>query len=296
MLNISKTQFTNHLHAAVYSFNSLCRKPIVTLLTTIVIAIAFTLPTLFWIFAENINKLTSEWTRGGAVSLYLTNSYPTTALEQVLAIDGIEKAKLKTPEEGLQELQSQEGMQDIIKYLPENPLPAIIEITPSLKLKSPAAMESLQARLKNLPFVAEAKIDMQWITRLDAVLSFATKIAQALMILLAFSVALIIANTLKLALYSKQEEIKILKLIGATDAYILRPFLYSGIWYGLFGAVLAIVFVHIFMLSIVFAAEELSVIYQVNYPLLGLSITQAYTIVLFSMILGWVGARVSVKF
>ena len=105
----------------------------------------------------------------------------------------------------------------------------------------------------------------------------------------------IIGTTLRLAIHNRQEEIQILKLIGATDPYILRPFLYSGIWYGLGGAVLAIFLVNIFILSLGIAVNQLAIVYQMHYPLTGLSIRQILLLLLFASILGWLGALLSAK-
>lgn len=216
-------------------------------------------------------------------------------LEQVQALAGVGKASLKTPADGLQELQQQEGMHDIMRYLPENPLPATIEVIPALAVNQPFQIEQLFNRLKVLPQVEQAKLDMEWITRLHAILGFANKAAHAVMALLASAVVLIIGNTLRLAIHNRHEEIQVLKLIGATDSFIARPFLYSGIWFSLAGAILAVLFVNIFMLSFAVAIKQLASAYQMNYPIMGLSVRQAYLLVLVSTLLGWLGARLSVN-
>lgn len=299
MLKNLRAQGAYHLQAATNSFNFLCRRPLATMMTVIVIAIALTLPALFWVFTDSLGQLTVDWQRGGHISLYLkpalTSSEQTKVLTEIQAVDGVGQAILKSPEEGMQEMQKQEGMQDIMRYLPENPLPAVIEVIPTLAVKTPLEVDQLFARLKNLPQVEQGKLDIQWLTRLHAILGFAAKAAHALMALLACSVVLIVGNTLRLAIHNRQEEIKVLKLIGATDAFIVRPFLYSGIWYGLVGAIFAVLLVNIFMLSIAVALQELASSYQMHYPLMGLSVKQAYLIVVAAIVLGWLGARLSVR-
>ncbi|MFC3908988.1 permease-like cell division protein FtsX [Legionella dresdenensis] len=297
MLDALQALAAYHVQAATNSFNFLCRRPLATMMTVIVIAIALTLPVLFWVFSDNVEHLTADWQRSGHISLYLKQSTGEDAvlLGQIRAVDGVGQATMKTPAEGLAELQQQEGMNDIVKYLPENPLPAVVSITPALTIDNPLKLQQLYDRLRALPQVEQAKLDMEWITRLDAILGFVSKIANALMALLASAVVLIIGNTLRLAIQNRHEEIQVLKLIGATDAFILRPFLYSGIWYGLAGAIFAILFTNIIMLSIAVAIEELASVYHMRYPLLGLSVKQAYMIVLAAIALGWLGARLSVK-
>ncbi|AAU28726.1 TPA: FtsX-like permease family protein [Legionella pneumophila] len=299
MLKRSQSLLAYHLQAAANSLNLFCRKPIATMMTVIVIAIALALPTLFWVFTDNLSELTNRWQRGGHISLFLKPSLPeaeqTSLLEKVRTTEGVGQANIKSAADGLSELTQQEGMQDIMRYLPENPLPAVIEVVPALVIDSPAKLDLLSRKLQAFPQVALAKLDMEWINRLHAILGFSGKAANALMALLALAVVFIIGNTLRLDIHNRQEEIKILKLIGATDPYIIRPFLYSGIWYGAAGALLAIFLVNIFILTLGVAVNQLANVYQMHYPLACLSLRQILLLVLFAIILGWLGALLSVK-
>ena len=299
MLKKGQSLLAYHMQAILYSLNLLCRKPIATMMTVVVIAIALALPALFWVFSDNLKQLTADWQLGGHISLYLqpgiTEVEQTKVLKKVRDSQGVGSASLKSAEEGLTELSEQEGMHDIKSYLPENPLPAVIDVLPTSPADSPAKLDLLSRQLGQLPQVAEAKIDMEWVSRLHAILGVVKKIANALLALLGLAVVLIVSNTLRLAIQNRQEEIQILKLIGATDPYILRPFLYSGIWYGLAGASVAVFLVNIFILSLGMVVNQLAVVYQVNYPLTNMSIRQILLLVLFATILGWLGARLSVK-
>ena len=299
MLIQLKRLAASHFHAAVNSFNSLCRRPGATLITVIVIAITLTLPTLFWVFSNNLSQLTLGWQNSGTVSLYLKPGLSVAQQNQLVTdvrnIQGVGEVSLKTPAEGIKELQQQEGMNDIMRYLPENPLPAVIEVIPATTVNTPIQIEQLFNHLQALPQVEQAKLDREWIRRVHAILGFAGEIANALMILLASAVVLIVGNTLRLAIHNRNDEIRVLKLIGASDQFIIRPFLYSGIWYGLLGAVFAVLFVNIFMLSLAVGLQELASAYHMRYPLKGLTVFQAYLIVLAAIGLSWLGARLSVK-
>jgi cell division transport system permease protein len=149
--------------------------------------------------------------------------------------------------------------------------------------------------LKDIPEVEQAKLDVQWVKRLNAILGFTATIAHGLMLLLAMAVLLIVGNTLRLAIQNRHEEIQVLKLIGATDPFIIRPFLYSGIWYGLAGAILAVVLVNLFLFSLAMAANQLASVYQMHYPIIGLSLVQGILLLIVAASLGWLGARLSVK-
>lgn len=268
-------------------------------MTVVVIAIALALPALFWVFSDNLTHLTADWQRSGHISLYLqpglTDVEQKRILKAVQTTQGVGSATLKSSQAGLAELVEQEGMHDIMQYLPENPLPAVINVSPALTVDSPAKLDLLSRQLRSLSQIADAKVDMEWIGRLHAILGVVAKVANALLALLALAVLLIIGNTLRLAIQNRQEEIQILKLVGATDPFILRPFLYSGIWYGLAGALVAVFLVNIFILSLGLVVNQLAVVYQMHYPLSGLSIRQILLLVLFAIILGWLGARLSVK-
>lgn len=299
MLKSIKGHAAYHFQAAINSLNFLCTRPLSSMTTVLVIAIALTLPALFWVCTDNLGKLTIDWKSGGHISLYLksqlTADEEKELLTKISAVQQVAKATLKTKAQGLLELQQQEGMQDIMLYLPENPLPAVIDVVPESSVNNPVKMKAFFEHLKTFSEIEEAKLDLEWITRLHAVLGFVDSVANAVMILLASAVVLIVGNTLRLAIHNRREEIQVLKLIGATDAFILRPFLYSGVWYGLAGAVFAVLFVNIFMLTVAMSVEKLVSVYHMHYPLLGLSVKQAYLIVFAAIILGWLGARLSVK-
>ncbi|MGC1182158.1 permease-like cell division protein FtsX [Legionella sp.] len=288
-----------HIQAATQSLNYLCSKSLTTLMTSVVIAIALALPALFWVFSANMDKLTAGWQRGGHITLYLKPELTETEQEQVLMqvrnTEGVSQASLKSAADGLVELTQQEGMQDIMRYLPDNPLPAVINVVHAMIVDSPEKLETLSHQLQGITDVEQTKIDMEWIRRLDALLGFMAHFANALLTLLALAVVLIIGTTLRLTLHSRQEEIRVLKLIGAKDPFILRPFLYSGAWYGAIGAVFAVFLVNIFILSLSMAVNQLTTVYQMHYSLSLLSLRQILLLVLFAIILGWLGARLSIK-
>jgi cell division transport system permease protein len=216
-------------------------------------------------------------------------------LQKIKETKGVKHAFLKTPAEGLQELQEQEGMKEVMQYLTQNPLPAVIEVIPALSLQS-IPMTQLYKTLTNISGIESTQFDLRWIARLNALLRFASDLSYAFIFFLGFSVMLIVGNILKVSVQNRQEEIKVLKLIGASNTYIARPYLYIGIWYGLFGAVLTILFVNIFIISLTYALNELAIAYDINFALINLSIPQAYSLVFISIFLGWLGAKISIKF
>lgn len=299
MLKTLRPLLACHIQAALYSFNALCAKPLATFTTATIIGIVLTLPALLWVFTDNAKQLPINWQEGGHILLYLKKPLSAAEelsfLEEVKRQSGVALATLKTPAEGLEELQKQDGMQDIMRYLPDNPLPAVIEVFPDSTLIHTEEINHLFNQLKSLSKVDEIKLDKEWIVRLHAILAFFSSILKSLAALLLLAVILIIGNTLRLAIYKRHEEIQVLKLLGAADPYIIRPFLYAGIWYGLMGAVFAILFVTIFMVWFSRALEYLAQVYHMHYPFMGLSVKQAYIIMLSAIFLSWVSAKISVK-
>ena len=299
MLTSVKIRFSHHIAAARESIIRMLKQPIANFVTIFVIGISLALPSLLWVFTYNVERLTTDWKQGGHISLYLkqdlSSREQTKQLVDVQKIPGVGQATLKTPNDGIKKLQQQEGMLDIMSLLPENPLPAVIEVVPALSHSSPESLDALYQNLTRLPQVEQAKVDIAWVKKLHAILGLASEIVEGFMLLLAMAVVLIISNTLRLAIQNRQEEIQVLKLIGAQDAFITRPFLYTGIWYGLGGALFAILLVNFFLLSLSLAVGKLVQAYHMAYPFERLSFEQNLLLLLTAAILGWLGARFSVK-
>lgn len=288
-----------HGQAALTSLNSLYRTPIATIMTILVVAVSLTLPAIFWVMTTNMAQLTLNWQRSSPISLYLKTSLSpqdeAALLKRVQQTVGVKQAILKSPAQGLAELQRQEGMENIMRYLPKNPLPALIDVVPTVDMNNPKKIQQLYLQLKAYPQVEQTKMDVLWMKRLSAIFGFTGRMAKGLMAILALAVVLIIANTLRLALHHRYEEVQVLKLIGAKDSFIIRPFLYTGMWYGLAGSIVAVFLVNVFMLSLKLAANQLFAVYQMNYSFGGLSFIQAITLIASAVFLGWLGAFVSIK-
>lgn len=289
----------HHVHALVQTFHVLCVRPFSTFMTVLVVALTLSLPALLWVLTDNMDKLTKDWQQTGHISLYLKPPFPETEekalLDKIRKISGVATATFKSADKGLQEFIAQEGMQDVMRYLPNNPLPAVIDVIPTVTVDTPGKLENLVRELKVLPQVDIAKADREWVARLHVMLTFVSKAIHAVIALLALGVVVIIGNTLRLAIHNRQEEIQVLKLIGATDGFIIRPFLYQGFCYGVASAILATLFVNIFMLNLDVSLKPLLVVYKTDYKIIGMTIRQILTLFCFAGILGWLGARLSVQ-
>lgn len=299
MLTTLRALLLYHMQAASSSLTSLCRKPLATIMTALVIAISLVLPALFWVMTDNINQLLISWRPGGHISLYLKSPVSPVAehdfLLRVQQMTGVKTATLISAADGFLALQQQDGMQDIMRFLPENPLPSVIEIVPTMAMSTPEKLGRLYSQLKANSIVDEARFDLEWVNRFGAMIHFITTLAYGLMILLGLAVILVIGNTLRLAIHNRHEEIQVLKLIGAKDSFILRPFLYTGMWYGLAGAIFAVLFANIVILSLTTVVNQIATAYQMHYALVGLTLDKTALLMISAITLGWLGAHFSVR-
>ncbi len=288
-----------HRDAMQRSLRFLGQQPWSTSMTILVITVTLMLAALCWMATYHVSKFRSSWQSSSHISLYLADTLSSDEqqglLGRIRTMDGVANATFITASDGLALLSQQEGMQDIMEYLPNNPLPAVIVVTPNTHLETPAAIEVFHQLLKTLPGVNEAKLDKDWTERLYSVLSFLTQVTQCLMALLAITVMLVIGNTLRLIIYHRQDEIQVLQLLGAPDRFIMRPFLYSGIWYGLFAACLAIVFADGLMAMLSSGINQWAQQYQMHFVLPMLPLSIVLGVFFGSCILGWMAANVTVR-
>lgn len=298
MLARFKLYLFQHFRAATQSLNYLCNSPLSTGVTSGVIAVALALPTLFWVFSDNLNQLTQDWQRSKTIMVYLqlgiSEEQQFNAVQKIEAVEGVSHAEFRSAAQGLSELKAQDGMKDIMNYLPENPLPGLVIVTPESGMR-PEQLQALVQRLQHQDLVEQAKLDVEWVQRLDILSSFTSHFASSLLILLSFSIILIIVITLRLSVQKRLEEIQVLKLIGAQNHYISRPFLYSGVWYSFIGAIFAIFLVNVFLISFGMAFNEFLSAYEINYSYTLLSMRQILLLMLFAIIIGGLGAKISVK-
>jgi cell division transport system permease protein len=186
------------------------------------------------------------------------------------------------------------GFSEMLDTLPDNPLPPVIIVHPSFT--DPKALEQLQEKLQKLPEVALVQLDLAWVQRLSALLHLGENIVWILMLFLSVAVVLIIGNTIRLAIFNRQDEIVVIKLVGGTNAFIRRPFLYTGIWYGLFGAALAIIMVSGALIVLNSSIQSLAQSYQSHFQVLGLGPERGLDLLLLGALLGWLGAAIFVHY
>jgi len=179
--------------------------------------------------------------------------------------------------------------------LGSNPLPYVIILTPSNQYSDVNASQKLLLELQQLPLVDKAQLDLEWVKRLQAIMTLVQQGIDALALLFGVAVLLIVGNTIRLAIHSHRDEIKVVKLVGATNGFIRRPFLYTGIWYGLGGALLAWFMVVAALAFLESPVEKLSMAYGSGFQLQSMAFDEVSYLLFSGMLLGWLGAWISVS-
>ena len=232
-----------HAQVALESLGRLYRNLLPSTMTAAVIGIALALPAGLYLMLDNLHRLSGSWDGQASISVFLKDEVPAQQAEglatRIRQWPEVAALQLITPDQALQEFSARSGFADALEALDENPLPAVLIVTPRSGYTAPEAAAALQKKLRNLPDVDLAQLDLEWVQRLAAMIDIARRGILVIGMLLALAVLLVIGNTIRLEIQNRRAEIVVTKLIGATNAFVRRPFLYSGLWYGLLGALLA---------------------------------------------------------
>lgn len=272
--------------------------PISNFMTILVIAIALALPAGLQILLDNGKALSQSWDGASRISLYLKTDLQQAQLdslaERVRQIDGVAKVDVIDQSQALSDFKERSGFADAIAQLDNNPLPPVLVIQPAATHTSPQASELLLSEFNTIREVELAQLDLDWVRKLYALLQLAEKAASALGLALAIAVLLIVGNTIRLSVQNRRDEIEVVKLVGATDAFIRRPFLYTGFWYGLLAGVTCWVILTISLFWLRDPVANLAGLYQSQFAIQGLNLLQSLQLIGVSCFLGLLGSWLSV--
>ena len=285
-------------HKSVFSdsLKRLLQTPIPTLMTIGVIAIALALPAGFFVLLKNAQTLSRDWDGNAQISLFLhkhVRENDARVLQAtLLKRNDVARTQYISKEQALEEFTALSGFGDVLDGLDENPLPAVIVIYP--KSRDVERAEALRVNLAKMPAVELAQLDAEWVRKLHSIIRLGERLVTALGLGLALAVLLVMVNTIRLAIENRRDEIVIVKLVGATDAFVRRPFLYMGFWFGLGGGLAATFLVEVAMLWMDNPVMELSKLYESEYVIAGLGVSNSFFLVVFSACVGLLGAWVAV--
>lgn len=288
------TWLDHHLYSFVASIGRMLRKPWATALTVGVMAVALALPLGLWLVLANVERLAGDVQRSRQISVFLKpviDAAHAQVLAQALRARGdIDSVQLRTPAQGLAELRAS-GLGDAIAALSidgntANPLPSLLVVAP----KGDEAL--LASSLQALPEADLVQHDTVWRQRLDGWLRFGVRVTLVLGALLGLGALLVVGNTVRLDIQSRRDEIAVLQLLGASDGFIRRPFLYLGAWYGLAAGALAIGLLTLAGIALRAPLAELVDSYGSSFMLFGFDPATAAGVVLAAALLGWLGAGI----
>lgn len=290
--------FKGHFQALFLSLGRVSRHPLSSLMTIAVIGIALALPAGLHVALKNVQSVSAGWEDAVQISLFLNQGVEDAEarrlVEQLSAMPTIEAVVHVTPQQALGEFRQYSGFGEALDVLDENPLPNVLLVRPTRAASEPLMVEPLLHELRSLPLVEMAQLDMEWLKRLYAIMTIGERGVFVLAALLALAVLLIVGNTIRLAIQNRRDEIEVQKLIGATDAFIQRPFLYSGLWHGLLGAVMAWLLVTLSLWLLHGPVQQLSRLYNSSFSLGSLEPLAVLVLVAVGGLLGLLGAWLAV--
>ena len=289
--------FLHHMQSLVFSLGKIYAAPATTIMTVAVIGITLSLPGGFYLFLKNIEAMSGDFRSSTQITLYLDiklTEKKARALEAVVANTAdVGDTQFISRQESLESFRQTSGFGKSIDTLASNPLPHTIVVEPVISSDT-FAVKNLLNSLQALPGVAIAKLDTEWLERLYTILEIAKRSVAIITLLFAFAVLLIIGNTIRLDIQNRYQEIIVTKLIGATNAFIRRPFLYGGLWYGLLGGLISWLIVEIGYIAISGPLNKLNLLYQADLVLITFSFQDFIILISSSTLLGLTGSWIAV--
>lgn len=280
-----------HLYGLFSSLGRLLGRPWATVLTVGVMAVALALPLGLWLLLANLERFAGHVRDAREIGVFLRPDLPTARAKRLAAEVGawpeVAAVSVRTPDEGLAEFRAMSDLAPALDLLEHNPLPPVLLVAP--RGDAPALVE----RLRALPEAEIVQHDALWRQRLDAWLGLGRRGVWVVALLLGIGALLVVGNTVRLDIQSREDEIAVLQLLGASDGFVRRPFLYLGAWYGLAAGLLALGLLMLALLALQHPLSRLIASYGSTFVLAGLRPATAAAIAAGSAGLGWLGALVA---
>ena len=289
--------FDRHAQTLVGSLGRIAEAPVAFLMTMTVIGMAIALPLCLYVFLQNVRQAMTGWNDAFELSVYLSKSTTPERTDeiaaQVRARADVANVRVILAPQALAEFRRYSGFGDALDALQENPLPNTLVVTPTPAASTAAGTAALRTALRAVPDVDQVQLDTQWVQRLIAIVNLLRRVVWLAAGLLGLGVALIVGNTIRLDIQSRRAEIEVMKLVGASDRFARRPFLYAGLWYGSGGGVLALLLVVIAVAWVSGPVRRLAHLYGSGFSLTGIGFKAGAVVLLASALLGWIGAWIA---
>lgn len=289
--------FSVHVKQAKASFSALWQRPLGNILTLAVVSIALAMPACLYLLGKNVAGAAEDVASPSQVSAYLVESMPDARVmvlkDEIETWPLVKEVEYISPQQGLSDLSQYAGFDKALSLLSGYALPGVLVITPDSELKSD--IQSIAKEVREQQDVTDVRLDEDWLARLDAIKTLASIIVITLTVLMLGAVFLIVGNTLRFNVLANKDEIQTMKLIGATDSFILRPYLYTGMWFGVLGAIIAWLVTTVMTFVMNSAVEELAALYDSQFRLNGLNWDESLLLIITGSLIGCVAARISAQ-
>jgi cell division transport system permease protein len=284
----------HHGWSAASSLRRLASRPLGTLLTIAVMGLALALPLAFYLLLGNVQKLGDALGQSQSISVFLQPGQSAQQAQLLAKQLGdrpeVAAVTVKTPQQGMDELAKMQGFSGALHTLDDNPLPYVLQLQPRAGVNA-NALEQLVTDARALRGVDLVQDSGSWRQRLDALLGVGNRVVLILALMLALAALLVVGNTVRVDIASRSEEIDVLLLVGASSAFVRRPYLYAGIWYGLFSGILAALLAVLIEFALATPVAQLSRAYDGKLQVGGLPLWLLLAVPLAAAALGWLGAR-----
>lgn len=282
-----------HAQALIFALGRVTTRPLGSLMLMAVIGIALSLPAALHVLVNNVTSVGYSWESSVQASLFLKDSVNADAgkslAQQLAQRTDVRAAHFISRQQALQEFRRYSGFGSALKLLNGNPLPAVISVQPAPRLGT-VRTHTLVQQLTALPQVARVQMDEAWLNRLHAIVRLLHRAGTIIAVLLGCAVIIVVGNSIRLDIQNQREAIEVMKMLGATDRFIRRPFLYAGIWYGLFGSIIGWVIVEGGLFALSGPVARLTALYHSTFQLSGLSGKGALWLLAAGVALGWLGS------
>lgn len=282
-----------HISTAIRSLGRLAQQPFASLMTILVIAVTLALPASLHLIIKNAEVISGGWESALDFSVYLKEKTSLRDAQKLAGLIGqradVESVTLISADDALREFKTESGFGDALDHLASNPLPHTLLVRPASN-NSNESMSMLREELNSLPETDVVQLDTEWVQRFHAILNILQRAGVMAATLLGIAVVVIIGNTIRLDIQNRREEIEVTKLIGASNAFIRRPFLYSGFWYGLGGGLLALGLVGYGLSVLESPVSRLAGLYGNSYELISLNFRENLFVAGIGVFLGLAGS------
>jgi len=282
----------HHSQSAADSLARVLAQPAASLLTWLVIGVALALPSGLWVALDNIDRLGGNFSSPASLSLFLAMDVQESAARELAAElagqPAIRGVIFRSREQALEEFVAESGLGDLAAGLPDNPLPHVLILDPATE--DGRSLTVLAEELAARPAIDEVVLDTLWLQRLQSIMELGRRGVQLLAGLLVAAVVLVLGNTIRLAIEARRDEIVITKLVGGSNAFVRRPLLYTGMWFGLGGGIVAALLVAGITLMLRAPAATLAASYGSSFRLAGLGLIDSLQLVMLGAFLGLAGA------